>query len=124
MQLNKSLRMIFSPRDSRARCWKKVTGDKMKQVLVLYLLTGIIRKPEVGKYWSTSSVMKTPYFNDIMSRNRFLSILEFFYFNENSLYDLNNPNRDKLFKIRPIVTHLETKFKSVHSPDRVVSFDQ
>ena len=82
------------PRYSRVRCWKEVTVEEMKQFLALYLLTGIIKKPEVGQYWSTSSVIKTPYFNDIMSRNRFQSILEFFHFNGNSQYDVNNPNRD------------------------------
>ena len=108
------------PRYSRARWWKEVTVDKMRQFLALYLLTGIIRKPEVGQYWSTSSVIETPYFNDIMSRNMFQSILEFFHFNDNSQYRINNPNRDKLFKIRPVVTYLATKFKSVYSPDREV----
>ena len=71
---------------SRARCWKEVTVDEMKQFLVLYLLTGIIRKPEGGQYWSTSSVIKNPYFNDVMSQNRFQSILQFFHFNDNSQY--------------------------------------
>ena len=109
---------------SRARCWKEVTVDEMKQFLVLYLLTGIIRKPEVGQYWSISSVIKTPYFNDVMSQNRFQSILQFFHFNDNSQYDINNPNQDKLFKIRPIITYLVTKFKTVYFPDREVSTDE
>ena len=38
------------PQYSRARCWKEVTVDKMKQFMALYLLTGIIRRPEVGQY--------------------------------------------------------------------------
>ena len=54
---------------SHVRCWKEVTGDEMRQFLGLYLLTGIIWKPEVAQYWSTSSVIKTPYFNDVMSQN-------------------------------------------------------
>ena len=66
------------PHYSRARCWKEVTVDEMKQFLMLYLLTRIIRKPEVGQYWSTSSVIKTSYFNDVKLRNRFQSILHFF----------------------------------------------
>ena len=57
------------PHYSCARCWKEVTVVEMKQFLVLYLLTGIIRKPEVGQYWSTSSIIKTSYFNDFKSQN-------------------------------------------------------
>ena len=59
-----------------------------------------------------------------MSRERFQSILEFIHFNDNSRYDVNNPNRDKLFKIRPVVTYFVTKFQTVYSPDREVSIDE
>ena len=65
------------PHYSCARFWKEVIVNEMKQFLALYLLTGIIRKPEVGQCWSTSSVIRTPYFNNVMSRNRFQSILLF-----------------------------------------------
>ena len=80
------------PQYSCARCWKEVTVVEMKQFLVLYLLSGIMRKPEVGQYWSTSSIIKTSYFNDFRSQNRFQSIPQFLHFNDNSQYDLNNPN--------------------------------
>ena len=108
---------------SRARFWKEVIVNEMKQFLVLYLLTGIIRKPEMGQCWSTSSLIRTPYFNNVMSRNRFQSNLQFFHFNDNCQYDKNNPNQDKLVKIRPAVTYLVTKL-TVYSPDREVSTDE
>ena len=59
-----------------------------------------------------------------MPQNRFQSILEFFHFNDNSQCDVDNPNRDKLFKFSAIVTYLVTKFKTVYSPDRVVFIDE
>ena len=59
-----------------------------------------------------------------MLRNGFQSILEFSHFNDNSQHDVNNPNRDTIFKVRPVVTYLETKFKTVYSPDREVSIDE
>ena len=52
---------------SRARCWKEVTVDEMKQFLVLYLLTGIIRKPEGGQYWSTNVTKQIPVHSSIFS---------------------------------------------------------
>ena len=59
-----------------------------------------------------------------MLRNGFQSVLEFSHFNDNSQHDVNNPNRDKIFKVRPVVTYLVTKFKKVYSPDREVSIDE
>ena len=58
----------------------------MKQFITLYLLTEII-KPEVNQYWSTNPLLKTPFFNNVMPRNQFQLIFEFFHFNDNSNYN-------------------------------------
>ena len=59
-----------------------------------------------------------------MSRNRFQAILEFLHFNDNSQYDVNDPHRNKLFKIRPVVEDLVQKFKTVYTPERNVAIDE
>ena len=74
------------PPHSRFQKWKDVSVTEMKQFIALYLLTGIIRKPEVNQYWSTNPLLKTPFFNNVMPRNRFQLIFEFFHFNDNSNY--------------------------------------
>ena len=79
------------PEYSRHHKWVDVTIPKMKKFIALYLLTGIIQKPEIGQYWSTNPIIRTPFFNEIMARNRFQSILEFLHFNDNSGYRPNDP---------------------------------
>ena len=93
----------------------------MKQFIALYLLTGIIRKPEVNQYCSTNPLLKTPFFNNVMPRNRFQLIFEFFHFNDNSNYNSHNPNQDRLSKIRPVLDYLMDKFKSVYTPDKHIA---
>ena len=112
------------PPHSRFQRWKNVSSAEMKQFLSLYLLTGIVRKPEMNQYWSTNPMLKTPIFNNVMSRNRFQLILEFFHFNDNSKYDVNDPKRDRLFKIRPVVDYLLEKFKSAYTPSKNISIDE
>ena len=51
--------------------WKDVSVTEIKQFISLYLLTGIIRKPEVNQCWSTNPLLKTPFFNNVMPRNQF-----------------------------------------------------
>ena len=87
-------------------------------------MPGIVKKPEISQYWSTNAIIKSPYFNEVMSRNRFQAILEFLHFNDNSQYDVNDPHRDKLFKIRPVVEDLVQKFKTVYTPERNVAIDE
>lgn len=112
------------PRHSRARYWNDVTIEEMKKFLALHFLTGIVQKPEINQYWSTNPLLKTSVFNQVMSRNRFQVILDFLHFNDNSHYDPNDPNRDRLYKVRPLIDHLVSKFKSVYTPSRDISIDE
>ena len=112
------------PRYSRNTQWKDVTVNEMKRFLAIYFLTGIIKKPELSQYWRPNPLLKTPIFGEMMSRNRFQTILEFLHFSDNSNYDPNEPNRDRLFKVRPIVENLVQKFKTAYMPSQNVSIDE
>lgn len=101
-----------------------MTSAEMKKCISLYLLTGIIRKPLISQYWSTNPLIRTPFLKTVMPRNRFQSILEFLHFNDNTLYNLNDPDRDRLYKIRPVAKYLVSKFKTVYTPEQHVAIDK
>ena len=119
LQANPSL-----PPHSRFQKWKDVSVTEMKQFIALYLLTGIIRKLEVNQYWSTSPLLKTPFFNNVMPCNRFQLLFEFFHFKDNSNYNPQDANRDRLFKIRPVLDYLMDKFKNEYTPDKRIAIDE
>ena len=73
------------------------TVNEIERFLALYVLTGIVKKPELSEYWSTNPLLRTPIFGEIMSRNQFQTTLEFLRFNDNSKYNRNNPNWSCLF---------------------------
>ena len=56
-----------------------------------------------------------------MPENRFQLILEFLHFNDNSQYNAYDPNRDRIYKVRPVIEYLVKKCKSVYTPDKKVS---
>ena len=112
------------PRYSRARLWKDVTVEEMRKFLALNLLTGIIRKPEISQYWSRNPLLVTPTFHNIMSRNQYQSILEFLHFNDKTFYDAADPDRDHLFKVRPLIEHLVKQFKEVYIPSHEILIDE
>lgn len=101
------------PPHSRAHEWFDTTRPEMKQFIALSLLMGIVVKPGISDYWSTSPLLKGSIFNSVMSRNRFQSILQFLHFANNSQFDPNDPDRDRLYKVRPVVDYLVNKFKTV-----------
>ena len=105
------------PPHSRITKWVDVSIPEMKTFLSLYLLTGIVIKPELQQYWSTNPLIKTEFFNNVIPRNRFQLILEFLHSSGKSQYNANDPNRDSIYKVRPVIEYLVNKFKSVYTPD-------
>ena len=101
-----------------------MTVEEMRKFLALHLLTGIIRKPEISQHWSTDPLLVTPIFNNIMSRNRYQSILEFLHFNDNAFYHAADPDRDRIFKVRPLTEHLVKRFKEAYIPNREILIDE
>ena len=76
-------------------------------------------------YWSRHPLcLEGSIFNRIISRNRFQSILKFLHFANNTEYNVHDPNRDKMYKIRPIVELLTSIFKSVYVPNEHISIDE
>ena len=112
------------PRHSQANYWFDTTRNEMKKFLALTLLMGIVKKPELSDYWSTNALLKGSVFNSVMPRNRYQTILRFLHFADNSQFDPNDPERDRLYKVRPLVDHLVSKFKSTYIPEKEISVDE
>ena len=48
-------------------------------------------------------------------------ILKFICFADNTFYDPKDPNRDRLYEVRPIVEFVVNKFKSAYVPSKFIS---
>ena len=54
--------------------WDASTGD-IKMFLAHILIMGLVKKPDLEKYWNTNTKSKVPFFGQYMSRNRFQGLL-------------------------------------------------
>ena len=59
-----------------------------------------------------------------MARNRFTEILKFLHFVDDSNYNANDPNRDKLNEVEGVVEFLVDQFKNVYIPTQHISIDE
>ena len=59
-----------------------------------------------------------------MARNRFTEKLKFLYFVDNSNYNANDPNRDKLYKVRCVVEFPVDQFKNIYILTQQISIDE
>ncbi|KAL6419812.1 hypothetical protein ACFW04_011177 [Cataglyphis niger] len=72
-------------------------------------------------YWSTDPSIETPFFSKVMSRNRFVQIMQSWHFCNNN--DIS-PNSHRLVKVQPVIDYFKEKFNNVYKPDQQLSLDE
>ena len=110
---------------SLANSWTDTNVPEMKAFLAILLLMGFVKFPSYQDYWTTEDVMEMPGFRSIMPRNRFNAIMQFLHVanNEDAL-PVNDPNHDKLFKIRPFINTLVSAWQDAYYPGKHLSVDE
>ena len=104
---------------------QKASVEEMEAWIAIYLNIGIINKPSISSYWSVDPVLSTPFFGAITSRTRFLQILRYFHFADNTLAPRpDSPNLNKLYKIQPVHDLIIPRFRAVYKPERQLAVDE
>ena len=103
--------------------WYPVSVAEMKGWVAVYLCMGIVSKPNILSYWSTD--LSTPFFGATMSRTRFLQILRYLHFVDNSQGPKPHyTNINKLYKIQPLLDLIIPRFRAVYKPERQLAVDE
>ena len=63
-----------------------MTPNDMKAFLAMIVAMGLVNQEYLQDYWSTDEVLSTPFFSQIMPRDKFLNILTFFHLCDNDRY--------------------------------------
>jgi hypothetical protein len=109
---------------SNVKNWEDTTVNEIKTYIAMLVLMGIVYKPRINMYWSMDSILETPIFAKLMTRNRFQLLTRFIHFANNDMFDPRDPDRDRLHKIRQICDIFKRQWKSVYSPGRDLSVDE
>lgn len=104
---------------SKHQNWAPISLNDIQRVFALVMLTGIIRKPTLKLYWSTDPKVATPYFNSIISRDKFDRILSALHFVDNDI-----PSTERGNKINPILKKLTKRFSDVYVPKQQICIDE
>ena len=60
--------------------WKATDRAEILTLLAFIILMGVVHKPRFAMYWSTDSLITTPIFSQIISRDRFPILMSFLHF--------------------------------------------
>nr|XP_039258488.1 piggyBac transposable element-derived protein 4-like [Styela clava] len=106
--------------------WKPTNHNEMKAFLGLTIIMGLIKMPQLTMYWQKKNwIFDWHAPNKIMSRDRFKKLWKYLHFcDESSAPSAEDPSRDRLYKIRPLIELIEPTLLSVYTPSKNISIDE
>nr|XP_039264882.1 piggyBac transposable element-derived protein 4-like [Styela clava] len=112
--------------DTEEKAWKAIDAEEMHAFLGLVILMGIIRLPTLDMYWQKKNwILDVPSFNKTMTRQRFRDIWRYLHFCDEAMApEAEDFKKDKLYKIRALLTILLPLFQTCYTPGREISIDE
>lgn len=101
--------------------WVNVTVQELRLFFGLIIIMGQVRKNTIKDYWSKNPLIETPIFSRTMKRNRFMQILTFLHFNDNTKITKNS---DRLVKVQYLIDYFQNKFQSIYKPKQNLALDE
>ncbi|KAL0830520.1 hypothetical protein ABMA28_002681 [Loxostege sticticalis] len=101
------------------------TSEELDVFIALNLVMGIKKLPSYRDYWSSAPDLHDSYISKFMTFNRFSWLLNYLHVNDNSVMpNRNNPDFDKLYKIRPLLEILRSNFEKNYKPSEKIAIDE
>lgn len=120
-----AVKQIREHPDENKQPWVIPTEEEMKAFLGLCFLMGINIKPDLKSYWSSDITMETPYFGKTIPRDRFMQIMRYLHFsNCDREPQPGEPNYSVLYKVKELMTLINSKMVELFIPKRQVSVDE
>ena len=102
-----------------------VTIEEMYTFFGLIIQMGHCQCHGLKYYWSREEQYCTPFNSNVMARDHFFHILRFLHFeNNDDLLNHDDPNYDRLWKIRKIFDTLNNKFFELYNPTEHLAVDE
>lgn len=99
--------------------------DEIKKFIAINMLMGIKQMPSYRDCWSSYPQLRDEYISNIMSLNRFSSLLSHLHLNDNSITPVKGQQHyDKLYKIRPFINKLRKNYQKYYGPSMEQAVDE
>ena len=112
--------MVFQTNLYATQKHKPFTPTNVKEIksfIAVNFLMGIKTMPSYKDYWSSDPMLRDPYISNIMTLKRFQWLLANFHLNDNSqMPSRDDPNFDKLYKLRPLLDGLNQQYSKCYKP--------
>ena len=103
--------------------WTPVDVAEMKKFFGLLFLMGLNDRPAIRLYWSTHRLLPS-FHGKVMPRNRYQDILRYLHVVDNRSSQDSSATQDPLWKLRPFIDRLLSRFKALFEPGKELSLDE
>lgn len=98
---------------------------EMNAFIGMCMAMNIHNLPHINSYWSGHWVLSVPQFAQVFTKNRFWFLRSNLHLVDNNKgLPRDDPNHDKLFKIRPLLEKLNDTFGEGYEPHQEISVDE
>ena len=102
-----------------------ITMGEIYTFFAIIIQMGHDQRGSLKDYWSREEQYCTPFYSNVMARDRFFHILRFLHFEDNDTPpSRDNPDYDRLWKIRKIFDTLSNKFCEMYNPTEHLAVDE
>ena len=124
-ETNRYAAQCQAARDVRDTAWYDTTVDEMKAYLAINIMMGIHVLPEIDNYWSSDDFLGVRGIMNVMARNRFKKLTQYFHLNNNdTAVARGETGYDPLHKVRPLISATSNTFARRYRPGRDLSIDE
>lgn len=113
--LNTDLRVY-----SRLKRWYDVTVPELYIFFTITMLMTRNKHLRIEEHWSTDPLLFAPIFGNLMSRNRYCTILGLMHFSNQTV----SLTHSCLNKIEPVLNHAKEKYKGLMTPYKNLCIDE
>lgn len=101
------------------------TREEIRAFIGILIFMGYHNVPTIRLYWSTNHNFYCSRVANVMPLKRFLKLLRYIHLNDNQkMLPRSSDSFDKLFKIRPLIDHLNNIYKILYNPSQNLSVDE
>ena len=107
--------------DDKYQEWTPMTVPELKACILM----GITKLPAIDDYWKKDPLLHYDPIASRITRERFRDIRRYLHFVDNTtLPTSGSAGRDRLAKIRPLITDITTKCQQLYNPHQDVAVDE
>ncbi|KAK7106183.1 piggyBac transposable element-derived protein 4-like [Littorina saxatilis] len=105
--------------------WKETTPEEIKIFIFVQFMFGIHHLPETSMYWSSDPLLRVAAIADVISKNRYEKLSQYFHLNDNSKAAAKgDAEYDPLFKVRTLLEQVRTSSHAHYHPGKHISIDE